>query len=127
MEVKPETAPEKSPKTVVEAEPESESAGSAGSDSSKIAESPSEPELIIDDTLVSKFSDKLVARTDGLSIERLEQVNSALIDLLWCQRHEWNRNVIIEALDKKLDVVTSTIARSKALRAELQSSPNFYA
>ncbi|KAF5096240.1 hypothetical protein D0Z00_002850 [Geotrichum galactomycetum] len=76
------------------------------------------PELILDEDLVSKFKEKLVTLTDGLSVERLEQVNSMLIDLLWKQRHLWNRNTILELLDDKLTKVITLIKESDTKRKE---------
>lgn len=76
------------------------------------------PELILDEGLVSAFKNKLVALTEGLSVERLEQVNSMLIDLLWKQRHLWNRNTILELLDDKLTKVVTLIKESDRKRKE---------
>ena len=75
-------------------------------------------ELILDEGLVSAFKNKLVALTEGLSVERLEQVNSMLIDLLWKQRHLWNRNTILELLDDKLTKVVTLIKESDKKRKE---------
>jgi SpoVK/Ycf46/Vps4 family AAA+-type ATPase len=93
----------------------------------KEIEAVSGPELILDESLVSKFKNKLVTLTDGLSVERLEQINSMLIDLLWKQRHLWNRNTILELLDDKLTKVITLIKESDTKRKErfLKASASF--
>lgn len=85
-----------------------------------------EPDLIIDGKLVASFRDHLVSKTSGLSIERIEQVNSALIDLLWQERLDWNRNNIIKTLDQKLESITKSIAESVSTQAELLANRDFY-
>lgn len=76
------------------------------------------PEFILDESLISKFKDKLVSMTDGLSIERLEQINSMLIDLLWKHRHLWNRNTILHLLDDRLTKVITSIKEGENKRKE---------
>lgn len=76
------------------------------------------PEFIINEALVSKFKDKLVSLTNGLSIERLEQINSMLIDLLWKHRHLWDRNIILNLLDDRLTKVITSIKEGENKRKE---------
>ena len=85
-----------------------------------------EPDLIISDEMVTKFSKKLISATKGLSIERIEQVNSTLIDLLWYRRQDWDRNSIIVDLEAKLIQVTDGIKSSQ--ESQMQMTTNeFYA
>lgn len=100
-------APQADPAPEPEAEPEPESEPEP--------EPEPEPDLIIDDDLLIQFRKKLVSKTDDLSVERLEQVNSSLIDLLWNKRHDWNRNHILEVLEIQLDAVVSAIQTSTTM------------
>jgi SpoVK/Ycf46/Vps4 family AAA+-type ATPase len=75
----------------------------------------SEPELQLSSKQLATFYERLVDMTQDLTIERLEQVNSALIDVVWSRRHEWNRNHIIVALDQKLTAVLAAIRESAAV------------
>lgn len=86
-----------------------------------------EPELILDTEYLAFFSRSLVRKTKGLTIERIEQLNSALIDLLWIQRQDWNRNTVISALEQKLDAVLESIEKSKMMEEELARNCDFYA
>lgn len=71
------------------------------------------PPLVLSDELVAEFSTKLVSLTKNLSIERIEQVNSTLIDTLWSLRHEWDRNSIIVRLETKLEQIIGAISDSQ--------------
>ncbi|KAA8900629.1 hypothetical protein TRICI_006187 [Trichomonascus ciferrii] len=66
-------------------------------------------EIILDTNKMDSFYTRLVESTKGLTIEQLEQVNSALIDTLWSQRHLWDRNKIIDDLENTLTQVVDTI------------------
>lgn len=74
-----------------------------------------EPELQLNSNQLAAFYEHLVDYTCNLTIERLEQVNSALIDVVWGNRHEWNRNDIIKALNHKLTTVLAAIQKSAAV------------
>ena len=49
------------------------------------------PPLMIDHTYIEHLHEDITSRTTGLSVEQLEQINSALMDLVWKTRGEWNR------------------------------------
>jgi SpoVK/Ycf46/Vps4 family AAA+-type ATPase len=66
-------------------------------------------EIILDTNKMDSFYTRLVDSTKGLTIEQLEQVNSALIDTLWSQRHLWDRNKIIDDLENTLTQVVDSI------------------
>lgn len=66
-------------------------------------------EITLDFNKMDNFKTRLVESTKGLTVEQLEQVNSALIDTLWSQRHLWDRNKIIDDLENTLTQVVDTI------------------
>ena len=56
-----------------------------------------EPNLILpNQTAVENLLGEFAAKTSGLSIEQLEQVNSMLMDTLWTTRGEWDRNEVLK-------------------------------
>lgn len=73
-------------------------------------EEPHEPFNLSEDKL-NAFISTLIESTDGLSIERLEQLNSALTDVVWSKRFEWNRDSIIKHLNKRLNFVLKNIKK----------------
>ena len=61
------------------------------------APSEAKPNLILPTpTVVENLLVDFAAKTSGLSIEQLEQVNSMLMDTLWTTRGEWDRNKVLE-------------------------------
>ena len=55
------------------------------------------PNLILPTpTVVENVLVDFAAKTSGLSIEQLEQVNSMLMDTLWTTRGEWDRTKVLE-------------------------------
>lgn len=78
-----------------------------------------EPPLLLSEDLLAKFSKKLVSSSKGLSIERIEQVNSSLIDTLWSLRLDWDRNSIIARLEEQLEVILKAIKSSNERQNEL--------
>lgn len=85
------------------------------------------PDFTLDESLLAQFSTNLVQKTSSLSIERIEQLNSALIDSLWSERFNWDRNTIISALQVKLDTVLESIEQSQRMEEEMAKSFDFYA
>ncbi|EME48545.1 hypothetical protein DOTSEDRAFT_76153 [Dothistroma septosporum NZE10] len=49
---------------------------------------------ILDVDSLEHFHGELVERSSGLSLEQLEQVNAALMDIIWKNRGEWNRDKV---------------------------------
>jgi len=52
--------------------------------------------LLVDNRLLSNLHDEMVANSSGLSLEQLEQVHAALMDVIWKMRGDWNRNKITQ-------------------------------
>lgn len=55
---------------------------------------PSE-QIILDPDLLTQLHAEMVARSSGMSVEQLEQINASLMKVLWETRGEWNRNVAL--------------------------------
>ncbi|EZF35641.1 Tat-binding homolog [Trichophyton mentagrophytes] len=59
----------------------------------KQPESP-QPYLMVDEILNRQVHDELSTETRGLSVEQLEQINTELMDCLWVNRNDWNRQEV---------------------------------
>jgi hypothetical protein len=77
------------------------------------------PQLIVDDKQINEFHDLIVSRTSGCSLEQLEQITAALMDAIWKQRDNWNRNVV---LHRVMDAFNEIIADIDAMQAILALS-----
>jgi ATPase family AAA domain-containing protein 2 len=70
-----------------------------------------EPPYLLDESLLEQFNLELVTRSSGLSVEQLEQVNAALMDSVWKEKGEWNRNsvmrVVKEVFNQTIDDIQS--------------------
>jgi hypothetical protein len=68
-----------------------------------------QPQLILDDGLVTALHDKLVHSTSGCSLEQLEQINAALMDAIWKHRSDYNRNVVLKEVTEAFNVIIRDI------------------
>lgn len=51
-------------------------------------------QYIIDEEKLQDFHNMLVKKSSGMSLEQLEQVHAALMNVVWTQRGNWNRNQV---------------------------------
>ncbi|EDN02960.1 YTA7 protein [Histoplasma capsulatum] len=65
--------------------------------------------LIVDDRRLEALHHTLTQRTNGLSVEQLEQVNKSLMDCVWKMRGEWNRVEVAEAVKQAFEEVLGDI------------------
>ncbi|KAG5359879.1 putative AAA domain-containing protein [Yarrowia sp. C11] len=66
-----------------------------------------DPPLIVDAKEAQDVVDFLASNTAELTIEELEQVYAAIIDIIWAHRASWDRNVIINAITAQLDEIVN--------------------
>ena len=50
--------------------------------------------ITLDPELIADLHDTLVSKSSGCSVEQLEQINAVLMDTLWRNRSDWDRNVV---------------------------------
>ncbi|KAH6620263.1 hypothetical protein C7974DRAFT_316109 [Boeremia exigua] len=74
-----------------------------------LAEPQPEPQLILDDSSLIQLHSKLVTSSSGCSLEQLEQINAALMDTIWQNRREYNRNKVITAVADAFNVIIEDI------------------
>lgn len=72
--------------------------------------------LLCDETALQNLHKEFVTRSSGLSLEQMEQVNARIMDVIWKQRGDWNRNhVWVAVLTAFNEAVTDIEACQKTL------------
>ena len=90
--------------------------GTANNDNAVAASAAVHPQPVIDEALFKRVHESLVTHSSGLSVEQLEQVNSALMATVWKTRLEWNRIVVAKAVEMAFnDVIEDITAMQKIL------------
>lgn len=56
--------------------------------------------LLVDESQVTAFHDELVKQTSGCSLEQLEQINAALMEAIWQNRADYNRNKVLHRVQE---------------------------
>ncbi|RDL40558.1 Uncharacterized protein BP5553_00537 [Venustampulla echinocandica] len=79
----------------------------------------SQKEFIIEAYFLDDLERRLVEGSSGCSIEQLEQINRELMETLWRQRGEWNRNKVAAEL---VSVFNATISDIEDMQRVLQAS-----
>ena len=64
------------------------------------AEASSPPPLIVCHDSVNEFHQVLVDKCSGLSVEQLEQVHAAMMEVIWRERGDWNRDRVLVSVQK---------------------------
>lgn len=74
-----------------------------------------QPRFFMDNIQVKDLHQELVRRSSGLSVEQLEQVNSALMDTIWRNRGQWNRNSVIHNVTMAFNDIIKDIEYMQAM------------
>jgi hypothetical protein len=74
---------------------------------------------VIDQRFAENLHRELVARSSGLTVEQLEQVNASIMDAIYSTRELWNRNLAITAVT---DAFNATVSDIEACQKVLQWS-----
>ena len=67
------------------------------------------PQPLLDEPLFKRVHSSLIHHSSGLSVEQLEQVNSAIMTTVWKTRMEWNRVVVAKAVEMAFNEVIEDI------------------
>ena len=65
--------------------------------------------LLLDENYSQQILSQLVARSSGLSVEQLEQVNARMMDVIWVNRENWNRNQVLKLVQDAFNEVVEDI------------------
>lgn len=74
------------------------------------------PSLRKDPTRVERLLQDITRQTEGYTLEQLEQVYAACMDIIWRLRHEWDRTVVITETEKCVRRVMNEIEMMKRER-----------
>lgn len=77
------------------------------------------PRLLLDEAQLNAFHQMLVTNTSGCSLEQLEQINATLMDAIWQNRADYNRNVVLHRVQ---DAFNEIIADIQAMQQIMQAS-----
>jgi hypothetical protein len=69
---------------------------------------------------VERLLKDLTHSTEGFTLEQLEQVYAACMDVIWRQRHEWDRTVAISETEKCIRRMLNEIEMMKRERQQDQ-------
>jgi hypothetical protein len=81
-------------------------------------------QLIIDHERIRALHAELVKRSSGLSLEQLEQVRASMMDTIWKQRGNWNRNQVWAAVLKSFNETIQDIESCQAVLDPSQRYPH---
>ena len=76
--------------------------------------------IILDPQAVENFHTKLVDSSSGLSVEQLEQVNAAMMEVIWRLRGEWNRNHVLLAVQRAFNATIEDIEACQSVQGPSQ-------
>ena len=81
-----------------------------------VVEKPQHPPLKRDPARVERLLQDVTLNTEGYTLEQLEQVYAACMDVIWRLRHEWDRTVVIGETEKCIRQVLHEIQMMKSER-----------
>ncbi|KAJ4286269.1 TAT-binding protein-like protein 7, AAA ATPase [Kalmusia sp. IMI 367209] len=73
------------------------------------------PQLLLDESQLSSLYEWLVKNSSGCSLEQLEQINATLMETIWQDRKEWNRNKVIHNVLKAFNNIITDIEQTQKL------------
>jgi hypothetical protein len=77
---------------------------------SNTPEEPKQPSTyMMEERFAENLHRELVARSSGLTVEQLEQVNASIMDAIYSTREMWNRNLVIAAVSEAFNATVSDI------------------
>jgi hypothetical protein len=81
------------------------------------------PQLILDDAQLVALHQMLVEKTSGCSLEQLEQINASLMDAIWRNRTEYNRNVVLHKVQDAFNEIIADIQVMQQILRFSQETP----
>lgn len=79
---------------------------------------PSHPTLKKDPHRTALLLQGISQKTEGYTLEQLEQVYAACMDIIWRMRHEWDRTIVISETEKCVERVLNEIEIMKKERQQ---------
>lgn len=85
--------------------------GSAPPPGSGSGTAPATQRLVLDLSTLEQFHKQLVQSSSGLSVEQLEQVQATMMEVVWRERGEWNRNHVLMLVVKAFNATVADIEK----------------
>jgi hypothetical protein len=82
------------------------------------------PSLIRDPVRAERLLQEVTRQTEGYTLEQLEQVYAACMDIIWRLRHEWDRTVVITETENCVRRILGEIEMMKRERHMDEGSRN---
>jgi hypothetical protein len=77
-------------------------------------------QLLIDEQQISALHELLVTQSSGCSLEQLEQINATLMETIWEDRREWNRNKVVHHVSEAFNRIILDIQEMQKLQRQSQ-------
>ncbi|KAH8726823.1 hypothetical protein GQ44DRAFT_770760 [Phaeosphaeriaceae sp. PMI808] len=81
------------------------------------------PQLILDEDQLNELYQMLVFKTSGCTLEQLEQINASLMDAIWKNRTDYNRNVVLHKVQDAFNVIIEDIVAMQQILRWSQETP----
>jgi hypothetical protein len=81
------------------------------------------PLLLLDEAQLVAFHQSLVTATSGCSLEQLEQINASLMDAIWRNRTDYNRNVVLHKVQDAFNAIIMDISVMQQILKSSQETP----
>jgi SpoVK/Ycf46/Vps4 family AAA+-type ATPase len=81
------------------------------------------PQLILDEAQLTALHLNLVTSTSGCSLEQLEQINASLMDAIWRNRVDYNRNVVLHKVQDAFNDIIADIQTMQEIMRSSQETP----
>ncbi|KAF2823270.1 AAA-domain-containing protein [Ophiobolus disseminans] len=63
------------------------------------------PQLVLDEAHLDALHESLVEKSSGCTLEQLEQINAALMDAIWKNRTDYNRNKVVHHVQNAFNTI----------------------
>lgn len=77
------------------------------------------PHFFLEEPSLGLLHDSLTIRSSGMSVEQLEQVYAALMNVIWASRGDWNRNHVVKEVQ---DAFNETVRDVEVMQEILRPS-----
>ncbi|KAI5294229.1 hypothetical protein KEM52_004432, partial [Ascosphaera acerosa] len=77
--------------------------------------------LKLSDGALDRLLDMLVWRTTNWTVEQLEALHAHLVQCIWERRGEWDRDVVITAVNKRFEEVVREMAEAQQAQVQAQA------
>ncbi|KAI7482751.1 AAA-domain-containing protein [Hortaea werneckii] len=78
--------------------------------------------IILDTSILDSMHMELARRSSGMSVEQLEQINAAMMTVIWDRRGEWNRDRVLFDVKEAFNATMEDIMECQLIMGPTQES-----